>query len=318
MTAHLSFDGIDDVISITNPFDIGASDFTVSLRAKSAFPQTLNEVYGFFAKSNGAFGSDASGIELNIQNVGVGLYNLEFARANGSGFATRISHSMAGFESVSFHVAVTYIFNGDAVLYLNGEEVQRQAYTGSYTDTFDFLAFKSLSTFGAGGPFWFGFGDDVRVYTRSLSALEVAELARYADVDDTNIKIHWKLDDGSGSTASDSSGNGNNGTITGSTWVNGNMEISKIAMTVYEHAGEVALGDPIQYTAAVIDGVASAAIVGEGNKRRRVRLFSNVDAWVKWGENPTATGGSDSMPLSFNNPQYVDIESGHTLHAISR
>jgi hypothetical protein len=94
--------------------------------------------------------------------------------------------------------------------------------------------------------------------------------------------------------------------------------MASVYMTVWEDAAEVALGDPIQFAAAVIGGANSAAVAGTGRKRRRVRLYAEAACWVKYGASPTATGASDSMPLSADNPEYVDIEAGHVLTAIAR
>lgn len=91
-----------------------------------------------------------------------------------------------------------------------------------------------------------------------------------------------------------------------------------VYMTVWESASEVALGDPLQFTSAVIGGAASAAIVGEGRKRRRVRVYADAACWVKYGANPTATGAADAMPLGADNPEYIDMEAGYVLTAIAR
>ena len=91
-----------------------------------------------------------------------------------------------------------------------------------------------------------------------------------------------------------------------------------VYMTVWESASEVALGDPIQFTSAIIGGANSSPISGSGRKRRRVRLYADAACWVKYGENPTATGATDAMALGADNPEYVDIEAGHVLTAIAR
>ena len=91
-----------------------------------------------------------------------------------------------------------------------------------------------------------------------------------------------------------------------------------VYMTVWESASEVALGDPLQFTSAAVGGANSAAIVGTGRKRRRVRLYSDVACWVKYGASPTVTGATDGMALGADNPEYVDIEAGHVLTAIAR
>ena len=63
--------------------------------------------------------------------------------------------------------------------------------------------------------YWNGALRDVRIYSRKLCANEIGEL--YGMVG------YWKLDDASGSTASDSSGAGNDGTLNGPTWTTGRI-----------------------------------------------------------------------------------------------
>jgi len=70
------------------------------------------------------------------------------------------------------------------------------------------------------GPFEYfnGDTDEVRVYTRALSAEEIAKLYQSTAPDnpDTGLKGYWSFNgpDVSGTTASDRSGQGNNGTLT--------------------------------------------------------------------------------------------------------
>jgi len=59
--------------------------------------------------------------------------------------------------------------------------------------------------------------DEVRIYNRALSAREVKALYEWAP----GPVGHWKMDEHSGTNAYDSSGNGNTGTLTGTTWVHG-------------------------------------------------------------------------------------------------
>ena len=94
--------------------------------------------------------------------------------------------------------------------------------------------------------------------------------------------------------------------------------MASVFITVWDSAREVALGDPIQYAQAVIDSSNSSAISGSGKKRKRCRLYAEADCWVAWGASPTATGVADSIPLGPDNPEYVDIEAGHIVTAITR
>lgn len=94
--------------------------------------------------------------------------------------------------------------------------------------------------------------------------------------------------------------------------------MASVFITVWDSAREVALGDPIQYAQAVIDSTNSNAISGSGKKRKRCRIYATADCWVKWGSSPTATGVADSVPFGPDNPEYIDIEAGHIVTAITR
>ena len=88
-------------------------------------------------------------------------------------------------------------------------------------------------------------------------------------------------------------------------------------ITVFEHAGEVALGDPIQeLTVTFTSSTQSAAITGTLRKRKRVRIFSDADCNVSWGANPTASG--TTIPMGAENPEYFDIEAGYLIAAVTR
>ena len=72
-----------------------------------------------------------------------------------------------------------------------------------------------------------GLIDDVRVYNRALTAAEIQALyksgqAKFASPSGTGLVGYWSMDEGSGSYATDSSGNKNTGILTnGPTWVDG-------------------------------------------------------------------------------------------------
>jgi len=76
---------------------------------------------------------------------------------------------------------------------------------------------------------WFaGSVDDVRFYDRVLTGTELTNLYNngnvwpYTDISSTSLKFWHKLDDASGSSAVDSSGNGNTLTLTNTPpWVTG-------------------------------------------------------------------------------------------------
>lgn len=59
--------------------------------------------------------------------------------------------------------------------------------------------------------------DEARIYNRSLSPAEVSKLYTFAP----GPKVYLKMDEGSGTTANDSSGNANTGTVNNGTWSTG-------------------------------------------------------------------------------------------------
>lgn len=64
----------------------------------------------------------------------------------------------------------------------------------------------------------YGYIDEVRIYNRALSSDEVVNLYNYSPLP----IVQWKFDEGTGTVASDSSGNANNGTLTnGPIWTTG-------------------------------------------------------------------------------------------------
>lgn len=83
---------------------------------------------------------------------------------------------------------------------------------------------------------------DVRVYDDVLNAQEVLDLYNNTPIDDTNLVGYWKLDEGAGNTATDSSDSGNNGTITGATWASSTDFAHKMADWLNAEGDEVFQG----------------------------------------------------------------------------
>jgi hypothetical protein len=126
---------------------------------------------------------------------------------------------------------VAGVFDDDSnkiYVYINGIFHNSEDFTGSIpTSTGDL----TIGTYCGTTKYLFdGTIDDVRIYNRALSETEIKEL--YNPYDDGDVPTpkkglvgYWNFDEGSGNTAHDSSGNGNDGTIQGATRVdNGNCK----------------------------------------------------------------------------------------------
>ena len=97
--------------------------------------------------------------------------------------------------------------------------------------------------------------------------------------------------------------------------------MASLYFCVWEGAGEVACGDPIQE--GVIDFTAgeakSSAIAGQTRARKRVRLWSDTDCFVTWGVGVTAdTSGTSGRPMSAQVAEYFECESGYQISVIAQ
>jgi len=98
-------------------------------------------------------------------------------------------------------------------LYINGRLVKTGDYNGSQNSNTQPYIFGKY-----GSQYYLTNGqiDEVRIYNRALTEAEV----RY-HYNHGGPVAQWDMDEGSGSVINDKSGNGNNGTISGATWVQG-------------------------------------------------------------------------------------------------
>lgn len=99
--------------------------------------------------------------------------------------------------------------------------------------------------FSASQPAW-GAVSRRRVFARELTAAEVMAWSRdNVEPDSTGLRAQYNLLAGSGSTDVDTSGNGNNGTITGATWVTDRVYTARTAA-----ANRTAIPTPVAGVAA--------------------------------------------------------------------
>jgi hypothetical protein len=98
--------------------------------------------------------------------------------------------------------------------------------------------------------------------------------------------------------------------------------MSNLYIAAFKDAKEVALGLPsleevVSYTTPAQSS--SELPVVNPPIDYRVRIFSDADCFVTWGENPTALqDGSEGRPIGANNPEYFSIKNGYKLSVIER
>jgi hypothetical protein len=141
-----------------------------------------------------------------------------------------------------------------------------------------------------GSSYYDGTFDDVRVYNRTLSPAEVQKLYQWAP----GPVAHWKLDENTGTSAFDSSGNGYTGTLTGSpSWSTGRFG-SAIALNVNGVAEYISVSDP-----------------SSGDLDFSNTVDYTIEAWVKF--TAIEGGGSGATYLVRKNFDGNPANAGYSL-----
>jgi len=204
----LNFDGVNDYVDTgaDTPFDFGANPFSVS----------------FWAKRAGTGGSNIVGKYLNI----AGWYAqfmaddrfMSDARSDINNYVRFTATSATTDTNWHHYVCVrTTATNIDCY-----KDDAMMVGTDTSAGTPNVNSVGNLILGGvvtSGDTFFNGSLDDVRVYNRALSRVEVTSLynsgtAKLKAPDNTGLVGYWSFEDGRGSTATDFSGNGNAGTLT--------------------------------------------------------------------------------------------------------
>jgi len=190
------------------------------------------------------FKTTASGVLMSEQDAAVGgtpthfdpfLYVETTGVLHGGIFAgtTPSLVTSAAVNDGNWHNAALVV-NSFQTLYVDGALIG--TFSGAPEGPY---AYVYLGTGYAGGAWpntnnsWFYFNgtiDDVRIYNRALSAVDIAGLYQYsgttiippAGCAPTGLVGWWKMDEGTGTTTADSSGGGNTGTLVAApTWTTG-------------------------------------------------------------------------------------------------
>ncbi len=221
----VDFDGVDDHIDLPNMEVDYSYGFTAAFWVKPSQAPGTGEYYAFIDLANGQAVDE---IWLGwINNVGFQLYMTD----NADGSALKTIEDNTNLEVGKWvHLVATVDAAGNATLYRNGEVSKSGFYTSIPTNVLRTQTNIAMSPWDDEFP---GIMDDVRLYNRPLSATEVAELY--------GLTGHWKMDEGAGSTAADSTAFTNDATLNGATWTtdcagNSGLEFDGVADTATTNA----------------------------------------------------------------------------------
>lgn len=188
------FDGIDDYVSLANAVNFStATNWTVSGWFKRTGTASVIQSLVSNDYNNNTFGLNLSSSTLTWESGSAG-----WGRVIGPVLPTSWTYVTALFSGTSENWSVSWYLDGIF-----------QSTTAS-TVAFSTPQIRYFGGWGAGGGAVINM-DEVRIYNRALSPAEIGQLYNFAP----GPIAYWKMEEGSGTTTSDSSGNGFNGTWAG-------------------------------------------------------------------------------------------------------
>jgi len=299
----LSFDGTDDYVDVS--YTSGQIESEISISAWVNLPSNSDGGHIIF---NGCCGTDASwywGMILENSQSGGGIQpKIMLHTDQGINGAGHIPSSGTGIVTPNtgwHHVAMTYSSN-TLKIYLDGSAVHTATVQGS-----DVTESNQVNIGGwenADGTFngsMNGKIDEIAIWNDGLTQAEVTALynsgtaldARtnagdYSSTD--NLKGYWKMEDGSGTTLTDVSGYGNDGTVDGASWATG------VLSTSYDNTPKVITGGEAGTYSLSFDGVDDYATTTDPSST----LFTNgashtLELWYK-----TSTTHSEEVEIIGN------------------
>ena len=208
---YLEFDGVDDYVDISSVSDDMNSDTTFSFKL-SVNPMTASfpEGVGYVLSINGS-----SGGNVNVLLVGINQANGTLRIYVGDSY---VFYSSIGVTDNNWH-DIAYTRNGTVgTLFLDG------VILGTHTVTY---SLSSSDYWSIGQEFdgtsisneYVGYIDNVSVWDRVLTQEEIqANMTNELTGNESGLVGYWDFNEGSGTTVTDQSGNGNDGTVNGATW----------------------------------------------------------------------------------------------------
>lgn len=170
----------------------------------SSFEGSNDNIYSIVG-TEGIFLLRFEGSQLNLVYGGT-------KKDNGEYNEKKVTYS-AGFSTGAWHhVAATYAKGGDVVLYVDGEQVGKNTAENHGIELNGIgaswvLPFKFYIGVSSNNRYFKGAIADVRVWKTARSASEIKADMKNANPAKTNLMGYWRINEGSGNTITDYSGN---------------------------------------------------------------------------------------------------------------
>jgi len=214
----LDFDGVNDIVTVTDDSSLQPTTISISAWVKSnSDTEAQYETIVDRREPN----SPADGYILHTE-TGTGK-----ARAliyDSADYAVRLSNTNIR-DGDWYQVVMTYDGSGSSGLhvYVNGALDDGTLTDGGLSGNIDYSGTRDLIIGNQQGQtqYWDGEISNVAIWNdaRTASEIQADYQNGYIDTSDANLVSYWKLDEGTGSTATDSKGS-NDGTISGASWTN--------------------------------------------------------------------------------------------------
>ena len=146
-----------------------------------------------------------------MRPVGSGSRKLQFFYGNASSTATNLTIVGKQYIFVEYDGTTLRFYNGTTLTDSFTVNAQRNSSVGVAT---------YYGTREPGQRQFTGVLGDTGVYSRVLTAAEKADIVNRAKYPTSGAQIIYKLNEGTGTTITDTSGNGRNGTLNSGTWRN--------------------------------------------------------------------------------------------------
>tara|TARA_Y100000593_G_C4322562_1_gene344661 strand:+ start:6699 stop:9542 length:2844 start_codon:yes stop_codon:yes gene_type:complete len=217
----LDFDGSNDTINFGNILSTPFVNFTIEFWCKA------DAVGGgvVIGLSSGSGESEAENVSFNVNLQSGGEFQLFYEYGSGSNESNTTSSFNLSADTWTHVAVVRDDSSGEAYFYKNGTLVETESASndptgGTSSDANMTIGNNFLNNNGYNGEL-----AHIRVWNTARNASEISNYYnRLVDSDDSGLVGYWKLDEGSSTSAYDSSSNSNTGTISGATWSIGGFD----------------------------------------------------------------------------------------------
>ena len=280
----LDFDGESDYVEVTNESAMiaNAEQMTLSgwIYPRGPNADSYTQFDGFFGFRNN---EDADFYLLQLGN-----YKVECRlKVSGGGEFTIVTAENSIISETWHHLALTYD-GSNMILYIDGIEAGSTGAYGQITNEF--------SPFNIGRLVWQttnfdldGQVDEVSLWNLALTEQQVQDYMYVDLTGEEGLVGYWKLNEGTGSTAYDSSDEGNNGQIYGATWSTDTPGPSTVTVNVIYNDGWNLVGLPVSvddtgYLSLFPEAISGTLYSFDGGYISENDLLEGVGYWLRFPE----------------------------------